>query len=50
MLKLPMFDRSIKKKKEIGKYTAKLTFLWYDNFDEKQIPLQRNDMAALPKR
>ena len=25
-----------KEKKRIGKYTAKLTFLWYDNFGKKK--------------
>ena len=29
---------------------AKLTFLWYDNFGENQTHLQRNGMAAIPKR
>ena len=27
-----------------------LTIIWYDNFGENQIPLQRNSMAAIPKR
>ena len=40
----------IKRKKKIGKYTAKFTFLWYDNFGENQTPLQRNGMAAIPKK
>ena len=31
------------------KYTAKLTFLWYNNFGDKCTPLQRNGMAAIPK-
>ena len=26
-----------------------LTIIWYDNFGENQIPLQRNGMAAIPK-
>ena len=26
------------------------TILWCDNFGEKQTPLQRNGMAAIPKR
>ena len=34
---------------KIGKYTAKLTFLWYDNFGENQTPLHRNGMTAVPK-
>ena len=33
----------------MGKYTAKLTFLWYDNFGENQTLLHRNGMAAIPK-
>ena len=37
------------KKKKIGKFTAKLTFLWYDNFGENQTPLQRNSLSAIPK-
>ena len=32
----------IKRKIEIGKYTAKLTFLWCDCLGENQTPLQRN--------
>ena len=32
-----------------SEYTAKLTFLWYYNFGENQILLQRNGMAAIPK-
>ena len=39
-----------KKKYKFGKYTAKLIFLWYDNFGENQTPLQRNGMAAIPKK
>ena len=38
-----------KRKIEIGKYTAKLTFLWYYNFGGNQTPLHRNGMAAIPK-
>ena len=34
------------KRKKIGKYTAKLTFLWYDNFGKKE----RKGMAAIQKR
>ena len=34
----------------MGKYTAKLEILLYDNFDEKHSPLQRNGMTAIPKR
>ena len=33
----------------IGKYTAKLTFLWHGNFGKNCTPLQRNGMAAIPK-
>ena len=33
---------------KIGKYTAKLTFLWYDIL-VKKVSLQRNGMAAIPK-
>ena len=40
------FDK--KKKGKLGKYMAKLTFLWYDNFGEEG-PLQRNGMAAILK-
>ena len=36
------------KEKKIGKYTAKLTFLWYDILVKKG-SLQRNGMAAIPK-
>ena len=39
-----------KRKKKIGKYTAKVTFLWYDNFGKKERSLCRNGMAAIPKR
>ena len=39
-----------KRKKEIGKYTAKLTFLWYDNFGKKERSLHRKGMAAIQKR
>ena len=39
----------MKRKIEIGKYTAKLTILWYDNFGENQTSLHRNGMAAIPK-
>ena len=35
---------------KIGKYTAKLTCLWNDNFGKHETPLQRNGMAAIPKR
>ena len=38
-----------KRKKKIGKFTAKLTFLWYDNFGKKERSLHRNGMAAIPK-
>ena len=41
------FDK--KKNWQIGKYTVKLTFLWYDNFGKNQTPLQRNGMATIPK-
>ena len=41
------FDK--KKKKRIGKYTAKLTFLWYDNFGKKDRSLHRNGRTAFPK-
>ena len=34
---------------QIGKYMAKVTILWHDNFCENQTPLQRNGMAAIPK-
>ena len=34
----------------MGKYTAKLIILWYDNFGKNQTPLQWNGMAAIPKR
>ena len=30
--------------------TAKFIILWYDNFGENQASLQRNGMAAIPKR
>ena len=33
-------------KKKSGKYKAKLTYLWYDNFSRS---LHRNGMAAIPK-
>ena len=33
----------------IGKYTAKLTFLRYNNFGDKRTPLHRNGMAPIPK-
>ena len=42
------FDK--KKKKKIGKYTTKLTFLWYDNIGENETPLQRKSMAAILTR
>ena len=38
-----------KEKQRIGKYTAKLTFLWYYNFGDKRTPLHRNSMATIPK-
>ena len=41
-VKLKMENKMVPIKK------AKLTFLWYDNFSEKD-PLQRNGMAAIPK-
>ena len=34
---------------KIGKYMAKLTFLWYDNFGKKERSLHRNGMSAIPK-
>ena len=37
------------KKRNIGKYTAELIILWYDNFGVNNRPLQRNGMAAIPK-
>ena len=38
------------KKKKIGKYTAKLTFLWNYNFGKKERSLHaRIGMAAIPK-
>ena len=40
---------SIKRKIEIGKYTASLTFLWYDNFGKNCTPLQKNGLASIPK-
>ena len=40
---------STKEKKNIGKYMAKLTFLWYDNFGNKERSLHRNGMAAITK-
>ena len=33
----------------MGKFTAKLTFLWYDYFGENHTPLHRNGMAAKTK-
>ena len=36
------------KKKKIGKYTAKLIILCYDNFGENHTPLQRNGITAIP--
>ena len=33
----------------MGKYTAKLIILWYDNYGKNQTLLQRNGMAAIPK-
>ena len=41
------FDK--KKNRKMAKYTAKLTFLWYDNFGMNQTPLQRNGITAIPK-
>ena len=38
-----------KEKMKIGKNTAKLIILWYDNFGENQASLQRNGMAAITK-
>ena len=35
-----------KRKRNIGKFTAKLTFLWYN---KKPTSLQSNGMAAIPK-
>ena len=37
-----------KEKLRIGDYTAKLTFLWYDNFGKKG-SMPWNGMAAIPK-
>ena len=34
---------------KIGKYMAKLIFLWIDNFGDNQNPLQGNGMAFIPK-
>ena len=33
----------------MGKKTAKLNILWYDNFGEKHTPLHRNGMTAILK-
>ena len=33
----------------MSNYTAKLTFLWCDNFGVNQTPPQRNGMASIPK-
>ena len=33
----------------MGKYTAKLIILWYENFGENHTPLHRNGMTAIPK-
>ena len=33
----------------MGKYMAKLTFLWYDYFGEIHTPLHGNVMTAIPK-
>ena len=38
-----------KKKNRKLTNTAKLTFLWYDNFGKNQTPLHRNGMASIPK-
>ena len=38
-----------KRKKKIGKYTAKLIILWYDNFSKNHTPQQKNGMTAIPK-
>ena len=41
-----------KRKKEnwqIGEYTAKLTFLWYDNFGKKERSLQMKGKITIPK-
>ena len=38
-----------KRKKSIGKYAAKPTFLWYDNFGKKEKSLQRKGRTAIPK-
>ena len=35
--------------RKIGNYTAQLTILWYDLFDNNHTPLQKNGMAAIPK-
>ena len=39
----------IKKKGTSANFTAKLTFLWYDNFGTNPKSLQRNGKAAIPK-
>ena len=33
----------------MGKYTAKLIILCYDDFGENHTPLQRKGMTAIPK-
>ena len=43
------FDKKKKEKKKFGKYMAKLTFLWYDNFGKKERSLHRNGKAVIPK-
>ena len=40
------FVYSQKEKMKIGKFTVKLTVLWYD---KKPTSMQRNYMAAIPK-
>ena len=38
-----------KKNRKLANIWPSITFLWYDNFGEKQTPLHRNGMAAIPK-
>ena len=33
----------------MGKYTAQITILWFDNIGDKHTPLQRNGMTSIPK-
>ena len=39
-----------KRKKKIGKYTAKLTFPWYDDFGKKERSLHKNGILPFQKR